>query len=234
MKASIDFPPFPGIRSEGLDFLAELKENNKRTWFKARKELYEDELRWPMRCLVVDVARRAQREGLPLTADPKRSVFRIYRDIRFSRDKRPYKTHAGAILSRTGSPKDAGVVYIHVEPGNFFLAAGFYKLPNDYLRPLRRQMVSLPARFFEMKDALDDAGLSLETTSDDKLKGMPRGHAGDRDSDVAEYLRWKSFLVERPVTAEQLRTPDFAGDVVDLVRDALPLLRYGWSSEKSN
>jgi len=234
MARSIDLPPFPGIRPEGLDFLRQLKQHNERDWFKPRKETFEDELQWPMRCLIVDAARQADHAELPLTGDPKKSLFRIYRDTRFSKNKQPYKTHVGAVLSRSGTSKDHGVVYIHIEPGNCFLAAGFYKLSNDYLRPLRQRMVAHPALFFEMKQTLEERGLTLTTTDDDKLKGMPRGHAEDKDSNVAEYLRWKSFLVETPVGEADVRDPSFTDDVVAFMQKALPLLQYGWDSERSN
>jgi len=122
------------------------------------------------------------------------------------------------------------VIYIHIEPDRCFLAAGFHRLDNDYLRPLRQRMVAHPALFFEMKQTLNDRGLELETT-DDKLKGMPRGHAQDKESDVAEYLRWKSFLVERPVDEANVQAPAFTAQVMDFMHEALPLLRYGWDSE---
>lgn len=229
---SIDYPPFPGIRPAGVAFLRQLKQHNERDWFKPRKDTFEDELQWPMRCLVVDAARRADHAGLPLTGDPKKSLFRIYRDTRFSKNKQPYKTHVSAVLSRSGTRKDQGVIYIHIEPDQCFLAAGFHRLDTNYLRPLRQRMVAHPALFFEMKQTLHDRGLQLETT-DDKLKGMPRGHAQDKESDVAAYLRWKSFLVERPVDEADVQVPAFTTQVITFMQEALPLLRYGWDSETS-
>nr|WP_243665199.1 TIGR02453 family protein [Rhodothermus marinus] len=106
MTTLYDFPPFPGFRPEALDFLRALKQHNRRDWFRPRKAIYEDEVRWPMQCLVADVGRELIRRGLPLRGDPEQGLFRIYRDTRFSKDKRPYKTHIGAVLSRTGSRRD--------------------------------------------------------------------------------------------------------------------------------
>src|SRR5690606_41334595 len=83
----MDFPPFPGFRPEAFDFLRALAAHNDREWFKPRKEVYEDEVLWPFRCLVADVTREARAQGIPLAGDPQRAIFRIYRDTRFSKDK---------------------------------------------------------------------------------------------------------------------------------------------------
>ncbi len=223
-----DYPPFPGFRDEAFAFLKQLKRNNSRDWFKPRKQVYEDEVQWPLRCLVADAARRAHERGLPLTGDPKRSLFRIHRDTRFSKNKKPYKTAAGAILSRSGTRKDHGVVYVHVEPGQAFLAAGYWRPDNDVLRAWRSRMAHDPASILVMVDRLRAAGLTVNH-SDNTLKRMPRGFESFADSDVADYLRWKSFIVSRPVDDEVLRSPAFAEAVVQMMAEALPLLEYGWT-----
>ena len=87
-------PDFPGIRAAGIAFLRDLARNNERAWFRERRDLYEREVRFPLECLVAELSDPAH--GLPLRGDPKRAVFRVHRDIRFSRDKSPYKTHAAA------------------------------------------------------------------------------------------------------------------------------------------
>ena len=223
-------PPFPGLRDEAFAFLRNLKVNNDRDWFKPRKQVFEDELQWPMRCLLADAARRASDEGLPLTADPKRALFRIYRDTRFSKNKQPYKTHVGAVLSRSGTHKDNGVVYIHVEPGASFLGAGFYRLDNSLLNVWRTHFVEMPAAFLDVVQQLEARGLELCTT-DDALKRGPAGFEEHREGEMAEYLCWKSFLVRRPVADDALRTPDFTNTILQLARDVEPLLAYGWERE---
>ena len=222
-----NLPPFPGLRTEALDFLRQLAQNNERDWFKARKATYDDEVLWPMKCLVVDAARQATSLSLPLTGDPKRSIFRIYRDTRFSKNKQPYKTHAGAVLSRSGSRKDNGVVYIHVEPGKAFLAGGFWRPETSLLRAWRARIAEAPALFLEMAHTLDDAGLPLHHANN-TLKRMPRGYEDLADTETADYLRWKSFIVTRDVPDEALQSPDFTQTVVQMARDTLPLLEYGW------
>ena len=222
-----DLPPFPGFRSEAFDFLRQLAQNNERDWFKARKATYDDEVLWPMKCLIVDAARQIAALGLPLTGDPKNSLFRIYRDTRFSKNKQPYKTHAGAVLSRSGSRKDSGSVYIHFEPGKAFLAAGYWRPESSLLRAWRARMAEAPAFFLEMARTLDAAGLPLQH-GDNSLKRMPRGFEALADTEAAEYLRWKSFFVTRSVSDEALQSPAFTEAVVQMAHESLPLLDYGW------
>lgn len=230
MTDLMEYPPFPGFRDEAFDFLRQLDENNDRDWFKPRKETYVDELRGPLECLIADVARRMHDAGLPLTGDPKKSRFRIYRDTRFSNDKRPYKTNVGCVFDRSGRKKKNGVVYVHVEPGNCFLAGGFYQPAVKYLRPVRERIASSPAVFFDLLKRMDKSGLPVHSRGD-TLTGMPRGFSQHKDDEeVAEALRMKHYLVTREVDDEALRTPGFAEQVVEMGHDAMPLLEFVWDA----
>lgn len=224
----MDFPPFPGFRQEAFDFLRRLAANNERDWFKPRKEVYEDEVLWPFRCLVADATRQAQAEGIPLAGDPARSIFRIYRDTRFSKDKRPYKTHAGAFLTRTGDREvHGGGFYIHVEPGNCFLSTGYWRPEPTVLRRWRARLAAEPGTFLDVAERLEGAGLTLECDGEE-LKRVPPGFDVDPEAPVARYLRWKSFLATRTVPEEALQDPGYTRVVVQTMHDALPLLEYGW------
>lgn len=223
----MSLPPFPGFRPQAFDFLHELAQNNERDWFKPRKSIYEDEIVWPMQCLVEDCARQAAERGLPISGDPKRAMFRIYRDTRFSKDKRPYKTHAGAILSRTGGKTDGmGVVYIHLEPGQCFLGSGFWHPERSVLNRWRAHMVQDPDGFLEMAGALERSGLRL--SGEDSLKRLPRGYEDWGEHPLADYLRLKSFTVGRSVPDADLQSPGFTEIVLQMAHDSLPLLDYGW------
>ncbi|MDQ7040926.1 MAG: DUF2461 domain-containing protein [Rhodothermus sp.] len=226
MTLSFDFPPFPGFRPQALDFLRALKQHNRRDWFRPRKAIYEDEVRWPMQCLVAEVGRELARKGRPLRGDPEQGLFRIYRDTRFTKDKRPYKTHIGAVLSRTGSRRELGVVYIHVEPGASFLAAGFWKPGPAFLLRWRQRMLQESETFLELVRHLQAHDLPLKT--DTMLKRMPRGFEAAAGRPVAPYLRWHSCLVSQDVPDEVLLRPDFTQTVTRFAEIVLPLLEFGW------
>lgn len=230
MTDLMEYPPFPGFRDEAFKFLRQLDKNNERDWFKPRKDTYVDELRGPLECLIADVARRMHDEELLLTGDPKKSRFRIYRDTRFSNDKRPYKTNVGCVFDRSGRKKKNGVVYVHVEPGNSFLAGGFYQPEVKYLRPVRERIARSPAVFFDLLQRMEENGLPIHSRGD-TLTGMPRGFSQYKDDeDLAETLRMKHYLVTREVDDDALQTPDFAEEVVHMGRDALPLLEFVWDA----
>ena len=224
-----DFPPFPGFRDEAFAFLKGLARHNERDWFKPRKGTFEDEVQWPLRCLVADATRQAAHHGLPFSGDPQRALFRIYRDTRFSKDKRPYKTHASAVLSRTGRRKEPGGLYLHVEPQRSFLAAGFWNPETSVLRRWRTRIAHDSAAFLDVRDRLARSGLALETR--EQLKRMPRGFEDYAETDAADVLRWKSFTTTRAFPDDALQTPAFTADVVQMMRDVRPLLEYGWELE---
>lgn len=233
MATSIyDFPPFPGFPEDGLAFLRALPDHNDRDWFEERRPIYEDQVRSPLKCLVADVARRLKESDVPLTGHPNTSRFRIYRDMRFTDDSRPYKTNVGAVFDRSGEKEQEGVVYVHVEPGDCFLAAGFYRPSVSYLRSIREQMVSDPARFFQLLEQMDERDLPV-TSMQDTLTGMPRGFSDYRESSVASYLKWKNLIVRRSTLDAAVASPDFSEEVVDFAKTALPLLEYVWDAEST-
>jgi uncharacterized protein (TIGR02453 family) len=219
-------PPFPGFRPEALQFLRDLIENNNRDWFKPRKSIYDDELKWPLECLVSDVARQAQEQNLTIGGDPKKSLFRIYRDVRFSKNKNPYKTHVSAVLSRSGSRKDTGGLYVHIEPSNIFLAAGFWRPDATMLRAWRNRMSDDPDGFMRLVQHLENTG--LEFAEREPLKRLPRGFQDYADTAIADHLRWKSFIVVRNLKEDNVLTPAFTETLLQMTRDSYPLLEYGW------
>lgn len=220
-------PPFPGFREEAFLFLQDLKANNERDWFKPRKERFEDELIWPLRCLVADLSRAFAGAGIPLKGDPSGSLFRIYRDVRFSKNKDPYKTHVAAVLSRTGSRKESGGLYIHVEPGGCFVAGGFWQPDKKLLQAWRTRMAQEPDEIRGIMDPLHHAGFELASYQG-VLKRLPRGFESVEDPRIAGYLKHKSLILSRAFEDARLRNSGFTGDVVETVQTMMPLLRWGW------
>ncbi len=127
--AQVPVGPFTGFGPEALTFFTALAAHQDRDWFAANKAVYDAHVRRPMEALVESLAVAFAAHDIPLTGAAKSSVFRIHRDVRFAKDKSPYKTHAGAVLSRDGTKGGVGILYIHVggdEVG--FTAVGFYNL----------------------------------------------------------------------------------------------------------
>src|SRR5438874_8651731 len=149
---------FPGFPAAALTFFKGLRDHNDPVWFKPRKAVYETEVLAPFRHLIVEVAVALEEAGLPLVGDPQRSIFRIYRDVRFSPDKRLYKTHAGAVLTRSGSKRDPGLRYLHLEPGASMMAAGFWHPEPPLVTRLRRAIASDPDALVRSAAALEAAG----------------------------------------------------------------------------
>ena len=229
-----DLPPFPGFRPQALAFLTDLRANNDRDWFKPRKDTFDAELMDPARLLVADVSSEAARTGLPLTADASKSVFRIYRDTRFSTNKAPYKTNVGLVWSRTGKKDDAGALYAHVEPGGCFFGAGFWAHDAPALRRWREAIAANPAGFLAAVAEVEQAdvfGAHPAVAGREALKRMPRGYEDFAGSEVADALRWKGTVATLPVADADVLSPAFTQRVVAFGRAALPLLEWGWSVE---
>src|SRR6516165_7569554 len=193
---------FAGFRPAAFTFFRELQDNNDPAWFKPRKALYEAEVLAPFRELIAAVGDALGRAGLPLAGDPRRGIFR---DVRFSPDKRLYKTHAGAVLTRSGGRRDPGVLYIHVAPAESMVAAGFWHPEPALLARLRRAVLSEPDDFLAIAAGLAEAGSPL--TSDDKLSRPPRGFEAAKGTPVAEYVGRKSFTFLRVPAATEMQSP---------------------------
>ncbi len=191
-------PPFPGFTPTAFDFLRGLAANNDRAWFQPRKGLFDDEVRWPLRCLVAELAAEARLRRLPYVGSPETSLFRIYRDTRFSKDKTPYKTHASAWMSETGDKDAPGGFYVRIKPGACLLAVGLWQPEQPLLERIRGRLAADPDLGPTLAERLAAAGLTL-TTDDAPLKRMPRGYEAHADSPAAPYLRWKTFIAEQAV-----------------------------------
>ena len=219
---------FAGFRPAALAFLSELQDNNDPVWFKPRKALYEAEVLAPFRELIAVVSEALGRAGLPLIGDPRRGIFRIYRDVRFSPDKRLYKTHAGAVLTRSGGRRDPGVLYIHVAPGESMVAAGFWHPEPALLGRLRRAVLGDPDSFLAIAGRLTAAGCPL--SSDERLSRPPRGFEAAKGTAVEEYVGWKSFTARRVLEDAEMQSPMLVDRIVDFTHTVLPLLEWGWAA----
>ncbi len=222
---------FAGFPPDALRFLAQLAIENDRAWFAANKDRYERSVAEPMRAFVADATRELAAAGIPIGGDAKRSIFRIYRDVRFARDKRPYRTHAACYLSYDGGRETQGGLYVHIAPGNAHLSVPFYLVPPPMLRRWRTAMRDDPARFKRVVRLLAAKGLRIDPpeASDDALRRLPRGFADVAGTALEPFFKLRSFSVERPLTRAEVTSATLLDAAVRIARDAKPLLDYGWS-----
>jgi uncharacterized protein (TIGR02453 family) len=220
--------PFKGFGPQALPFFKALAFHQTKEWFEQNRAIYEGEVRDPFGDLIDDLSAAFAKAKLPLKGDRKGSLFRLNRDIRFSKDKSPYKTHAGAVLTRSGAKNDHGLFYIHVSPEECFAAAGFYSPEPPDLARLRRAIARAPKPYAKMLAALAKKGLELSSEYD--VSRLPREFADVSDPAIAAALKKKSFIVRRAIRATRLKSPALAEDLVGFAKDALPLLVWGWAA----
>ncbi|MBV8067257.1 MAG: DUF2461 domain-containing protein [Candidatus Eremiobacteraeota bacterium] len=218
---------FTGFSARALKFLRDLKKNNDRAWFAPRKEVYERECLAPLRALTVALAAALRKAKIPIDVDPSRVGFRIHRDLRFSRDKSPYKTNLGTYLPYRGMRGAPGGLYVHVAPKSSFVAAAFYQLDREPLQRWREAMAADPKRFETVVQALKRNGVVLSEQGD-ALKRMPRGFEALAEHPIAAYFKLASFTVGRDLSDEDVMDEGLVAECVGLAKQAKPLLEYGW------
>jgi uncharacterized protein (TIGR02453 family) len=218
---------FTGFPQEGLIFLSDLAREQNKAWFEENRPIYEDSVRWPLMALVADLTTELTRRKLPFQGDPTRALFRVHRDVRFARDKSPYKTNAGAVLTRTGSKSTPGLLYIHMQPGRCFTAAGFYRPDPEPLKAIRDAIVASPKRYKTMLSKLADRDLYLGL-DEDALRRNPRGYDTIEDPVLSDAVRRRSFIVRQPLAEKAVASPALIEHLADFAASALPLLDFGW------
>jgi uncharacterized protein (TIGR02453 family) len=219
---------FTGFPAEGLRFLRDLADNNDPTWFKPRRDDYEAYVRGPMVALVADLLTLAASQRIPLTGDPAKAVFRVHRDVRFAKDKRPYKTHCGASLSRTGVKLAPGLFYIHIEPGGCFVAAGFWHPEPPLLDRLRQRILVDQKQFLDVVRALDGKGMPLGPDEGD-AKRLPRGCEAGKGTAVEPFLKHRNLIARHALRDAEVADSSLAHLLLERFKAARPLLEFGWA-----
>ncbi|KPE52136.1 DUF2461 domain-containing protein [Chryseobacterium indologenes] len=180
------------ISPKTFDFLKKLTKNNNREWFNENKNLYTDS-----HGNVVDFLDELIKEMSGFDEDlgkidAKKSLFRIYRDTRFSKDKSPYKTNFGASLGM-GKGSQKGGYYLHLEPGKSFLAGGIYMPESSVLKEVRKEISLYGEDFLKIINNKEFKKYFPELDQDDQLKKVPQGF--EKEDPMAEYLKLKNFIV---------------------------------------
>ncbi|MFC1661435.1 DUF2461 domain-containing protein [Gemmatimonadota bacterium] len=206
-------------------FLKDLASNNDRDWFKANKARYEKVVKDPATRFIVDFAPVLKRISPHFRADPRPvggSLFRIYRDTRFSRDKSPFKTHTG-IQFRHDSGKDAHApgFYLHMEPGSVFVGVGTWRPDSGSLRKIREGLVEDSTGW---RRAVGKCFSSRFELSGDSLVRPPKGF--DPEHPLVEDLKRKDFIGVARLTQGQVIQPDFLNEFGDICRSGVPLVKF--------
>lgn len=217
---------YAGFGPRALPFLKALGFHQSREWFHENKAIFEDEVNEPRMRLVDSLAERLAAEKLPLTGSRRTSIYRINRDVRFSKDKSPYNTHVSGLITRTGTKKDQGFLYFHIQPDNCFLAAGFYGMEADELRAFRETVAANPDAYFDVIKPLPAAGYEPEET--DALKRLPKGFETVADPGLAAVLKRRNMVFSKRFQPERLEGTGLVDDMAALARAALPFLNFGW------
>ncbi|MCW3464950.1 DUF2461 domain-containing protein [Chitinophaga nivalis] len=206
------------MKITALDFLKKLDKNNNREWFTEHKSLYtaaREEVIAFVNDLIGEIAIFDPEVS---TIDVEKSLFRIYRDTRFSHNKEPYKINFGANIA-TGKGK-AGY-YLHIQPEKSFLAGGAYMLENEQLKVLRQEIIYNAEAFRKMVSEAGFCRYFGSLSEEGKLKRVPAGF--EKDDPMAEYLKLKNFVAIRPIADEELLEKNAAKKLAGMYKSLKPL-----------
>lgn len=219
--------PFNGFPPEFFKFFQDLGANNKREWFNANKERYKAEVVAPSVAFIEAIAPKLEKVSPYFVADPRPnggSMFRIYRDVRFSKDKKPYKENVGIqFRHHLGRDAHAPGFYVHLSAKEVFHGGGIWYPPGPHLKKIRDAIARDPATW---KKVITNRSLKSQHggVSGDGLVRPPRGF--DPETPHIEDIKRKSFFAMTTGTAKQAKSADFVGEVAKSFKAAGPLMRF--------
>lgn len=207
-----------------LRFLRALKRNNDRDWFRARKAQYDTDVRQPMVQLIERLAVDFKSFAPEFVSEPKVSLYRIYRDTRFSADKTPLKTHVAAHFPMRGLPKgEGGGLYLEVAPSWVWMGGGLYMPSNPQLHAIRAHIAATHPRLHRLATA-PAFRKTVGALEGERLSRVPRGYANDHPA--AHYLQFKQFLAGREFEAAFATSPAFYRELLATFRAVAPIVRF--------
>lgn len=205
-----------------LEFLEELRLNNHKTWFEEHRKRYQ-EARSIFEDLIGDIIREfGTVEDLGSTA-VKECLYRINRDIRFSKDKSPYNAHMAALIARGGRKSSDRAYYFHVEPGGSMIAGGIYAPSPEELQRIRSSLADDPRKLTDIL-AGKEFTRYFGGMEGEKLKTAPKGYASDHPA--IELLKHKQFLAAHSLTDEQVLSDDLVQHVINACKALKPFVGY--------
>jgi uncharacterized protein (TIGR02453 family) len=214
----------PYFTPQALDFLRKLKRNNRREWFEARRDVYERELKRPMLALIDRLTHGMMEYAPDHIRPPQKCMLRIYRDIRFSADKTPYKTNVAAWWTRNGLEKTSGGgYYLHFSTTELIIAAGVYMPPKEQLFAIRQHLLKHHAEFRRL---IENRKLRAKMTLHDPqaLTRPPKGFCADHPA--IEWIKWRQWGVIATLPVAEVLKSKLAAVVEDHFRLATPLVDF--------
>lgn len=219
------YPPFNGFPKEGLEFLRRLKKNNNRPWFLKHKEQYEEMVRFPMQCLVAALAVRMVDDAPEIEFHPKKSIFRIYRDVRFSKNKAPYKTNIAASFAMRGvkGPTETPGLYVGIDPEEIFVGGGVYMPYGAQIKAIRQSIANHPDEYLAVVNS-KRFKKRFGAIMGESLARAPLGYPPDHP--MIEHLKHKQFFVGVELPERACYSKKFLDTVADVFADTMPLVRW--------
>jgi uncharacterized protein (TIGR02453 family) len=207
-----------------LSFLRALKRNNDREWFKARKDDYEAHVRGPMVALIERLSADAHGFAPDVMFSPRDSLFRIYRDTRFSEDKTPLKTHIAASFQSRSLAKGLGAgLYLQVSIEGAWAGGGIYGPEKGELLKIREHLSGNHQRFRSIVES-PRFKKQLGGLQGERLQRVPRGFVAEHPA--ADYLKYKQLYAGRDFTVAETTGPRFYASLVTMFRDMMPLVTF--------
>lgn len=212
------------ISKNTLQFLADLKKNNNREWFAVNKDRYET-ARAEFEGIVAEaIARLSKSDPAFATVTPKECMLRIYRDVRFSKDKTPYNPFFRATLTHTGRKCIEAGYYIHIEPGNkSVIGGGLHNLDSKTLALVRNNIIKSGAHFENIIEALPFKK-RFGDLWDDRLKTVSRGFS--ESDEYASLLKYKSFVAVQTIADTHVASATFIDQMLEGYRELTPFISW--------
>jgi uncharacterized protein (TIGR02453 family) len=205
-------------------FLSDLQRNNTREWFNENKDRYQEALGQFRELASEMIAGISSFDPTLDGIDAKQSIFRIYKDVRFSKDKSPYKTHMGCWMTKGGRKSSDAGYYFHLEPGKSFAAAGVWMPPADQLKLIREEILYNPESYLEVVNELLSQKKYERGGRDDMLKKGPVGFP--KDFAHIDELKYKHHIFSRPYKDSELSGKNTASLLTKDFMGLYPMVAY--------
>ena len=212
------------LSNDTLKFLKELSKNNNKDWFEKNRKRY-DNAQTEIKSFIAEwIKLYGKKDESIAHLDPKKCIFRINRDVRFSADKSPYKKNLGAYLTKGGKDTNLAGFYLHIEPGACFFGAGNYMPMPDQLAKIRQE---IDYNFSDFKKIISSKKFKEnfgDLNEENKLKRPPKDY--DETNNAIEYLKLKGFTVFHKISDQELTSKDFARTITELCSTVKPFIDF--------